>query len=112
MNQLYPVHLGTYCSKSLNITSQAYLKQQVVGEQAGLVLLRLGSQARDAVVAEGLRVLVGLPRQALGGRAALRRGGRGRAASGGTLGLTGDRAIRYKSSNAQKSSDGDFGNSR
>lgn len=52
-----------------------YLQQHVVAEQALLVLLRLRSQARDAVVAEGLRVLVQLA-AGLGGRAPLRRRGR------------------------------------
>lgn len=49
-------------------------------EEARLVLLRLGPQARDTVVAEGLRVLVQLaPR--LGGHAAFR-GGRRRGGAG------------------------------
>lgn len=49
------------------------------------MLLRLGSEARDAVVSEGFRIFVRFA--ALGGRAALRGRGGGRAARGGALGL-------------------------
>lgn len=38
----------------------AYLQQQIIGQQPGLVLLSLGAETGDAVVAEGFRVFVGL----------------------------------------------------
>ena len=66
-----------------------YLQQHVVAEQALLVLLRLGAEAGDAVVAEGLRVLVQLAPH-LRGRAPLRRRGRCRRARRGALRLQND----------------------
>ena len=66
-------------------TCHPHLKEKIIRQQPGLVFLGFSSQAGDAVVPEGLRVLVHLA--GVGRRAPLRRRGGRRAAARGTLRL-------------------------
>lgn len=62
-----------------------YLEEEVAGEEPRLVLLGLSAEAGDAVVAEGLRVLIYVPR--IGRSPPLRPRRRRRAAARGALRL-------------------------